>query len=250
MLFLGIVRRTAAGQVVDLAEEAQSGLGAEASPHKPPPAPRAPAAELTGFALAEPEAPSFPTVEPEPELAPFVMPEREPAPFPEVVPAEPAVLPEAPSFTSTPWARKPTGGFPGDQPVYTPPAPHPPPSEEPAAQAPLPLVPEIVPPPAPASRPTREDLAALDALLSPSASGRLAKSPIERPRPEKWEQQSRPPTTPPRRAPARSVSRARSRVPFIAIGLACILITTVAAWYFFLRTPPPEGAATTPAPPP
>jgi hypothetical protein len=252
MLFLGIVRKSAGGKEVDLAEEAQSGFSAEASPRTPPGGPPAPAADLGGFALAEPEAPSFPAIEPEPtvasaaetmafafasgeaEPAPFVTPEHQTDPFPEVVPAEPAVLPEAPSFaTDLPWARKP------------------PPSEEPAAPAPAPSFPEVTPPPAPASRPTREDLAALDALLSPSASGRLARSPVERARPEKWEPPSRPPTTPPRRAPARSgsVSRARSRVPVIAIVLGAILVTTVVAWYFLLRTPD-EVASATPGPPP
>ena len=77
-----------------------------------------------------------------------------------------------------------------------------------------PSIPEIAPAPAPASRPTQEDLAALDALLNPSASGQLGKSPVERPRPEKWEPQFRPPTTPPRKAPARpAAASSPSRVP-------------------------------------
>jgi hypothetical protein len=276
MLFLGIVRRKEGGQEVDLAEEAQSGFASEAPLFAAPAAPVAAAAEPVGFSFAEPEAPSFPAVEPEPEPAgatetvafpyvtkaepeppPFVPSAPAPAPFPEVVPAEPTEIPGAPSFTmETPWARRPTDTVPGDRPVYVPPAsepppPEPPPSPEPvpAFAAPSPPVPEIAPPPAPASRPTREDLAALDALLSPSASGRLAKSPVERPRAEKAEAQFRPPTTPPRRPPARVAPSGRSKDPLIAIGLTCILLTTVAAWYFLLRTPaapPGDIASATP----
>jgi hypothetical protein len=261
MLFLGIVRRKAAGQELDLAQEAQIGFGAEAPLYTPPVPPPAPAAEPTGFSFAEP-APSFPAVEPEPEPVastetvaftfvpkeepeppPFVTPERTSEPFPEVVPAEPAGLPEAPSFTmEAPPARRPSDTVPGDRPAYVPPAPQPPPPEEPPPPAP-PVA------PAPPSRPTREDLAALDALLSPSASARLPRSPVERPRPERWEQQLRPPTGPPRKTPARASSAGRSRVPLIAVGLACIALTTVAAWYFLLRTPD-EAASAIPAPPP
>jgi hypothetical protein len=73
------------------------------------------------------------------------------------------------------------------------------------------------------------------------------------PRPEKREPQPRPTTTPPRRAPVRVAPSARSRVPLIAIAVACVLLTTVAAWYFFLRSPaspPPDVASATPEPPP
>ena len=62
-----------------------------------------------------------------------------------------------------------------------------------------PSIPEIPPAPAPASRPTEEDLAALDALLNPSAPDGSARA-RRRPRREKWEPQFRPPTTPPRKA--------------------------------------------------
>jgi hypothetical protein len=280
MLFLGIVRRKEGGQEVDLAEEAQSGFGTEPPPYAAPPPPVAAAPEATGFAFTEAEVPGFPAVEPavEPEGAaetvafpfvpkeeseppPFVSPPPQPEPFPEVVPAEPAEIPGAPSFRmEAPWARKPTDTVPGDQPVYVPPAPEPPPLEEPPSPEPAPApappsssVPEIAAPQAPASRPTREDLAALDALLSPSASGRLARSPVERPRPERAEAQLRPPTTPPRRPPARVAPAGRSRVPLIAIAVGGVLVATIAAWYFLLRAPAaPQGdvATATPAPPP
>jgi hypothetical protein len=261
MLFLGIVRQKAGAQEVDLAEEAQSGFTAEAPSYVPPAAAPAPAAETTAFAFSEPGAPAFPAVEPEPEPVgaaqtvafqftptepeptPFVVPEQAPEALPEVFPAEPAALPEAPSFaTEIPRARKPSDTVPGDQPVYTPPPPELPPSE--------PSVPDVGPAPAPASRPTREDLAALDALLSPSASARFGKSPVERPRPDASRPPLRPPTTPPRRAPARTAPSGRSRVPFIAIIVGAILLTTVAAWYFLLRSPesPGEIASATPAP--
>jgi hypothetical protein len=259
MLFLGIVRRKEGGQEVDLAEEAQSGFAAA------PPSPIAPAAppvpaepEPTGFAFSEPPAPGFPPLVPEAESAaatvvfgleapqpePFVT--TTPAAFPEVVPAEPAAPPEAPSFTTdVPARRKPSDTVPGDQPVFVPPAAVPP------ARTPAPSIPEITPPPSPAARPTREDLAALDALLNPAASARLGRTPVERPRPEKWEPQLRPPTTPSRRIPARPGPAPRSRVPFIAIILVCVAIATVAAWYFLLRSPasaPSATAAPSPTP--
>ena len=212
-----------------------------------PPVPEAvAAAETVAF-------PFVPKEEPEPT---FVSPQPALKPFPEVVPAEPTEILGAPSFTmDTPLARKPTDTVPGDRPAYVPSAPQPPPLEAPPAPVPAPAapVPEVMPTPAPASRPTREDLAALDALLSPSPSRRLAESPFERPRPERSEQPFRPPATPPRRVPARAVSSARSRVPLIAIGVGCVLATTVAAWYFFLRAPaarPDDIASATPAPPP
>ena len=274
MLFLGIVRKKAGGQEVDLAEEAQRGFGAEAPLYTPPAEPAAPPDEPTAFAFPGATAPSLPVVEPEPEPAsaaetvafafvPKLEPEPPPSvsppparePFPEVVPAEPTGIPGAPSFTmEAPWARKPADTVPGDQPVYVPPAAPAPPPEEPSHPAPpASPVPEIAPAPAPASRPTREDLAALDALLNPSASGRLAKSPIEKPRPERPEQSFRPPTTPLRRTPARVASSGRSRVPFIAAILGGIALATVGAWYFlFLRTAatPPDLAVATPSPPP
>ncbi len=284
MLFLGIVRRTAGGRELDLAEEAQSGLSA-APPLRPvgkAATPVPPDPESIGFAFAEAAPPDFRAVEPEadnpaeavvfpftpkePEPAPFVTAQPEPEPFPEVVPAEPAAIPEAPSFTMEAPPRKPTDTVPGGEPVYVPPAPEPlepappafvPPEAfvPPASEPPAPAIPDITPPPSPASRPTREDLAALDALLNPSASGRLAESPVERPRPEKWEPQFRPPTTPSRKAPARVVRPSPSRLPLIAAAVASLVLGTVAAWYFFLRTPTAKPSTradvtATPAPTP
>ena len=249
------------GEELDLAEEAQSGFGAEPPPMYTVPveairAASPPASEPTGFAFSEPE-PAFPAVEPdlrrrragarEPgrdrRASRSPPPEPEPEPFPEVLPAEPTAIPEAPSFTmDAPRPRKVTDTVPGDRPVYVPP-PAPAPADEPAAYAPAaPSVPEIAPAPAPASRPTQEDLAALDALLNPSASGQLGKSPVERPRPEKWEPQFRPPTTPPRKAPARpAAASSPSRVPLIAaVARRHRSSRPWRAWYFFLRAPRPR----------
>jgi hypothetical protein len=265
MLFLGILRRRAgSGEELDLAEEAQSGFGAEPAPMYTVPMESIrevslPASEPTGFAFSEPE-PAFPPVEPtfatvqaEPEspadtiVFPFASVEPEPEAFPEVLPAEPTAILEVPSFTmDAPWPRKVTDTVPGDRPVYVPP-PEPEPADEPVAYAPVaPSIPEIAPAPAPTSRPTQEDLAALDALLNPSASGQLGKSPVERPRPEKWEPQFRPSTTPPRKAPARpATASSPSRAPFlIAIAIGGILLATAAAWYFRAPAPRPSPLPT------
>jgi hypothetical protein len=285
LVFLGIVRRKAeGGQELDLAEEAQRAFGAEAPMYTVPmevvahPSP-APEPEPTGFSLAEPEnvpvvepipdsaaetvmfsfPPPEPLVDPAPEPAPFSEPFSEP--FPPPVPEAPSAIPGAPSFTMDAPRRKPTDTVPGDRPVYVPPAPEPEPVPEPEPP-PLPdtlyQAPELeateigIPSPAPSSRPSQEDLAALDALLnpSPSASGRLAQSPVERPAPEKWEPQVRPQTTTPRRAPVRATAAASSPSRgrfFIGAGIAGVLLATAGAWYFFLRAPSP---AATPVPRP
>ena len=197
-----------------------------------------PAPEATGFSFAEPEAEPapFPVVEPEPEAAaetvmfpfpqpePLVEPSPELSPFadafpPPPVPEAPAAIPDAPSFTMDAPRRKPTDTVPGDRPVYVPPAPEPEPLPATVYETPAPTLqaPEIgTPSPVPASRPTQEDLAALDALLNPSASGRLPRTPVDRPQPEKWEPQFRPPTTPPRKAPAprgRILAFSRAHLP-------------------------------------
>jgi septal ring-binding cell division protein DamX len=273
MLFLGVLRRRAgSGQELDLAKEAQIGL-AESAPMYTEPVERIPeeairpASEPTRFAFSEPQPafppvkPDFAAVQPEPEsLADtivFASAETDPEPYPQVLPAEPAeptALPEAPIFTTdTPPPRKLTD----TAPVYVPPTM---PTEETVAYVPAaPSFPEIAPAPARASRPTHEDLAALDALLNPpSASGQLGKSPVDRPRPEKWEPQFRQPTTPPRKASARRAASSPSRVPLIAAGVGGVLLATVGAWYFFLRAPaapaptpsPVAKARATPAPPP
>jgi septal ring-binding cell division protein DamX len=261
MLFLGVLRRRAGGgEELDLAQEAQSGFGAEPPPMFTMPVEAIqPRPEATGFAFSDPEPVGIlPEPQPEPQtpadtiVFPFATAEPEPEPFPQVLPDEPMALPEAPTFTmEAPPARKPSDTVPGDRPFYVPPP-------EPVAESAPPSIPDIAPAPAPASRPTQEDLAALDALLNPSASGQHGKSPVERSRPEKWEPQFRPPTTPPRKSPVRPVAPSRSRLPLIAAALGGVVLATVGAWYFFLRSPaapaprpsPVAMARATPVPPP
>src|SRR6185295_19093434 len=104
-----------------------------------------------------------------------------------------------------------------------------------------------MPKPAPAtSKPSQEDLAALDALLNPGAAA--GKAGGERSRQEKFEPQFRPPTPTQRRAAARTATSSPSRLPLIFTGVAGVVLATVAAWYFLLRTPEPQVAAN-PAPP-
>ncbi|HEX9185755.1 MAG TPA: DUF4388 domain-containing protein, partial [Vicinamibacteria bacterium] len=227
----------------------------------------------------------FPALAPEPEPAP----EAEPlGVLPEGRPAMPPA--EAPAFFVDAPSRQPSETEPGDRPVYVPPAwesshaspgpepelsplpqpeptyrvpayepPAPPEPEPPAApsyrppsyEAPPPRsLPEIPTPPPPSARPTQEDLAALDALLNPSSTGRLSGGPVTRPRVERAPSESqirRPPTQPARKAPVRPVRAAPSRTPFfLAVGGVGIALATAAAWYFFLRSP---GTNTTPPPP-
>ena len=120
-------------------------------------------------------------------------------------------------------------------------------------------VPDVPSPAASASRPTREDLAALDALLNPSASQRLGSSPVEKPPSDKWEPQFRSPAAAaPRRAPVRAPGRpsSPSRLPILAAVLvAGIVLATVAAWYFRSPARPVATVASaaqrqTPAPAP
>ena len=74
MLFLGIVRRKAAGgEELDLAEEAQSGFGAEPPMYTVPMEAVSlpgPAAESTGFSFAEPEPAPFAVSSPRPRRSP------------------------------------------------------------------------------------------------------------------------------------------------------------------------------------
>ena len=250
LLFLGIVRRKEPGRPGARprrgSPERVRRRGADV--HRPVEAMSLPAPdEPTGFSFAEPEAEPapFPVVEPEPEAAaetvifpfpqtePLVEPTPELSPFanafpPPPVPEAPAAIPDAPSFTMDAPRRKPTDTVPGDRPVYVPP-----PagagaasddrlrdarSDAAGARDRHALA------PSPASRPTQEDLAALDALLNPSASGRLPRTPVDRPQPEKWEPQFRPPTTPPRKAP---LARGRIRRPLARPSSLCVALHRV-----------------------
>ncbi len=169
----------------------------------------------------------------------------------ETVPGDrPAYVPTSPPFKARPHETQPPE--PRDTPLPGPVASLSQP-EPPAAAAPgISSVPEIAVPAPPPSRPSNADLAALDALLSPTASGRVSR-PSDRPPLDRWEPRFRPPTAPPRRTPARLPRSAPSRVPLILTALSAVVVATVAAWYFLLRTPvapsPPPGAPTTDARP-
>jgi hypothetical protein len=273
MLFLGIVRSGAlAGKELDLAAEAQSGFDDEPPLFTTPVTPLVvPPAEVpVRAAVEEPPPAPVPVVVPEPERPPetvvLAIPPFSPEPTPLVTPAgePPGVLPGEPAATvalpeppmvimgTPPRARRASDTEPGDRTAALPPVPaRPAPAPlPPSVPAPLPpSVPDIAPPPAPASRPTQEDLAALDALLNPSAAGRLAREPIERSRTDRPQPEYRPPTSQLRRSAPRPTRAAPSRLPLIAAGLGGIALATVGAWYFFLRSPAPVARVAPSAPP-
>ena len=234
-----------------------------------------PTVEPTGFAFSEPEpsaprvgAPAFPAPEPHsaPGLEPTMALPVEPAQATPELPPPPPLEEPVPSFMVDPPPRKQTDTVPGDRPVYTPPEepvgpggaeislPALGPAEaepEPSAPAPAPSSPDS------SARPTQEDLAALDALLNPSAAGRAA-SVAERPRAEKWQPQFRtggPSATLGTSATSRRAVGRRtrsSRAPLFA-GLAGLVIAAVAAGYFLLGrssepTPTPTPPSTVPTP--
>jgi septal ring-binding cell division protein DamX len=102
----------------------------------------------------------------------------------------------------------------------------------------------------PPSRPSKEDLAALDALLNPmhpSASQVGRARPVERARPqqperERWEPQFRPAAAP-RRPPART-----RRIPVVRAVLLVTLAAAAGAGYYFALNPPGSASPGT-APP-
>ena len=130
-------------------------------------------------------------------------------------------------------------------PAPAPPPPPPPPPPTPitftpaAAVSPAPLAFEEEParePVAPA-RPSKEDLAALDALLNPSASMRSTSLPTSKPRAERWEPQFRSgPTTPISARP----NRRRGGFPVVPVAAGATILFAVAggAWYYFNQGPP------------
>ncbi|HXY40768.1 MAG TPA: DUF4388 domain-containing protein [Vicinamibacteria bacterium] len=128
-------------------------------------------------------------------------------------------------------------------PPYSPPSYSPPAAEPPAEEVAREQEAEIAPPSK--SRPSQTDLAALDALLHPGASGRAMRAQESAPqprRPDKWEPQFRPPQ-PARPAAARVRPRSSSRLPLVLTALAAVLVTSVAAWYYFLGRPAGSRAA-------
>ena len=238
-----------------------------AVPPEPPPAADTVALPFPEEPLLQPEieAPAAGDLEPFPESSPL----PEPEPFAEPLPplADTQFLTESPlhadepvpeaeptiidtRLAGTPYATlEPTSYVPPPAP-----APVPPIALESVAPAPYRTSPFGLEPEPEAvtealtSRPTQEDLAALDALLHPTPTA----SPEKRSAQQPWEPQFRPsPTTaPPRRPPVRMapVTSAPSRLPILVTALAAVVLTTVAAWYFFLRSPKPVVPAATPRP--
>ncbi len=262
LLFLEIVRVRSAEPELDLAREAQSGFSA---PDEELPSYTMPLAapEPTEFAMAEPEAPPLFAFEPEPPAG-----QAEAEPEPAVAPPDAA---DEPPFFPAFVEAEPPPEVEAEEPMIVADAPHDLPPEEPTFIMPAPrelapelsvaAEPEVEPPagrgfastrvpgpisvpeiPGPAvvtSRPTQEDLAALDELLNPTGSGRTER-PVERPQPEKWEPQFRSAAPPPQRPATRVTPRPRSsvsRLPVIFAAVAGVVLATVAAWYFFLRAP-------------
>ncbi len=244
----------AAAETVQFVPEAEPG----SEPVVPAPIPEPEAAPLpnldpTGFAFVEAEEPPpaepAPSEVPEPTVSPpleptVALPPEPPPPTFEPEPPPPTFEPEPPSptFERVP---PPPGRFdtlPGDQPAYVPSAaPFPDPSEGRSGESPS----ADRSSPDSSARPTKEDLAALDALLNPSGTGGTERPPV-RPRSDTWEPQFRTGTTAPRRA-AVSRSAPPSRAPLIG-GAVVVLLAVVAGGYYFLFGRSPE-AVTTPAAP-
>ena len=293
LLFLGIVRQkdTTASDELDLAQEAMSGFGGQASagaspgaapsPTEPEPGPVivpseseepmgvAPEEEPTGFSFVgadeatppaegvAPSPPSFAVEPPADEPAPLFNAE---APIEAPAPAEePPMETAIPSFAVETPSREGVDTVPGDRPTFVPeaePAPEipvaeslpevpasPQPASEPSAAAQPPAMLSQPSSPDSTARPTQEDLAALDALLDPSASGTKA-PPAERPRAERWEPQFRAsgpsgPNATTRRAVGRRSER--SRAPLFAV-LLTLVVVGVGGGYYFLRGSSPASA--------
>jgi len=234
-----------------MAESEPASFGAELGIDAPPPFPEpeepapprvdeartAPPAsgEATGFAFVEGEAEPPPTLDQSPQ--PLAVPSL-PDPSPQETP-----LPTAADLASPPPRRPGIDTVPGDRPLYVPPP------APPREVAPPP--PPEPPPPAPApstNRPSREDLAALDALLNPSASQRIERSVTARPRTARFEPQFRPPSSGRMARPRVPPKRARgSRMPVVA-GAAGLLVVLLAGAYFALNRPTEPAAAAAPPP--
>jgi septal ring-binding cell division protein DamX len=172
-----------------------------------------------------------------------------PAPAPEPEP-EPAPAPPPPPTPRMPEKPPP--------PVPTPPPPEP---DSPTVVLPpdnSPVWPDISAkaPTVAQSRPSREDLAALDELLNSSRDAD-AGAPKGASRPDAWAPQFGQKAQPPVAA-ARGGRRQASSSPLPLIGgaLAAVALLGGAAWYFFLRAPatppvvPPTTLAAIPSPPP
>jgi septal ring-binding cell division protein DamX len=245
--------------------------------------------EPPAVATAEPTGFSFTQDEQPPEVAPVVLPPvdlpappgaaeapNEPPPLfsaepPLALPAPsvaaeppieapaPVVEPEVPSFTMGPPAREGVETVPGDRETVVPEAepgpeiPIAPPSPEPSDTAPPPAGAAAPATPDSSGRPTQEDLAALDALLDPSASGTKAPQ-AERPTAEGWEphfpSSSPSATMGPNATTRRAIGRRSqpSRAPLFAV-LATVVVVGLATGYYLLRPSPDADPEPTSTPP-
>ncbi len=211
-------------------------LAFEPKTEEPPPETvfAVPAPSMVLTTPPQPEQPSWATPAPS---------EPEPAPYNPFASGPTSTMPIA--STDTVYA-PPSAPEPTVEVRYEPPDVLPDP--EPPAVLPEPEPSPQILPPTQASRPSHEDLAALDALLHPASGPTRATTERARGQ-EKFEPQFRPPTSPPRKPQARPAAAAtRSRIPMIAAGLAGVVLATIAAWYFLLRAPEPS-ATPRPAPP-
>jgi hypothetical protein len=262
LLILGLVERTGDAVVVeptvedegtiDLADTARSSLEGDAGetpffvPEGMEAPAKSPALVPTAVALeAEPEpepeivAPQVLPPEPEPELAPTIaMPPRAPEPALPVDFFTPA--------TPRPATDRDAGSRSSPSlPLIPPPArnepirPVPPPTEV------VSLPDEISAPPTPAAPPSKEDLAALDALLNPRRSG----SQVSRERLDKdasnWEPRFTALSGGARRAPSSGPNMKA------LLGVAALVIVAGgggAAWWFYVYQPSQVKSAVNPPP--
>jgi len=284
LLFLGLLQKTtpagagaSAGDELDLAQTARMAFDPAAAQAAPPaeaePAffvPEAEPREADAIDITMPATPAPRFGVPETPPLGMSMPNRPPfTPVPQVS-AEPASEPVGFSFGDLDDPTVPRLAFDASPPktevlhrgaVAAPPAPPPPPPPAPEpsdfappAAAPTPLAFEEEPahePVAP-TRPSKEDLAALDALLNPSASMRSTSVPPARPRADRWEPQFRPAPGPPAASRPNRRPGAFPVVP-VAAGVGLLIAAAGGAWYFFNGPAPPAPkpvASSTPPPAP
>ncbi len=199
--------------------------------------PEEPVLDLAQFATP---APSFPQPAPPPAASTFIMSPPMPGPDDSFDPSTLAHPDPPPAVaTAAPMAAEPDVFEVDTLPGFSPPASSPPASApQPSFEEDMPAgrsyaEPEDNPVTLPPSRPSKEDLAALDALLNPSASSIGSLRPAERPKPERsWEPQFRPAAGP--RKPVR-----RSSLPVVPIALGALaLVAAAGAGYYFLVLKP------------
>jgi hypothetical protein len=244
LLFLGLVQRvdptspaaifaSVDADVLDLGTTAASAIESAVAPPPPAPSPApVPVATPAPVRMVTPAPAPARAVTPAPAAPAFQFPA---AAEPEVE-APTVVMRPAPVVTPPPAAK-----------VWTPPAAQPVPPPKPPVFADPPTFPPTQPKTATSTRPSKEDLAALDALLNPrNLEGPL--TPLEKPSStqEKWVPQFGAKSGQARRA-------GRSGKGLVVGGAAAVVLLLVAAggWYVMNR-PGSTGtrvAAATPAPP-